>query len=204
MKIRKTVTPAKAAANKNNAKKLPGATSIPGKERAKKNALTHGFFARELVLNDEETQQVEKMRRSLHPQLAPNTVMQGLQFGVIVVCIGRCKLALRLEMRHISRVLSQDSAQRDQSGQTEGGGAEWYLSGRQELRQGIRLLEAVKQEFLSLGRIDEKSHIPLDKAFGPQLRQLLTQWTPPNATAVKLAHHLTRHAKTSKGLCHPP
>jgi len=53
----------------------------------------------------------------------------------------------------------------------------------------------VKQEFLRLGRIDEKWNRPLDAAFGPQLRQLLTEWMPSNRDAILLAHHLTDHAR---------
>lgn len=60
----------------------------------------------------------------------------------------------------------------------------------------MRLLEAVKQELLSLGRLDQKWNKALDAAFGPQFRQLLTQWMPSNETAVLLAHHLTMHAQT--------
>jgi hypothetical protein len=114
-------------------------------------------------------------RRRLQSQLGPKTELQAVGREEIKACIGRCKLALRLEMRHISRLLGRDSTQQAQSEQPERAGADWYLSGRQGLREGMRLLEGVKQEFLSLGRIDEKWRVLLDKAFGPQLRQLLTQ-----------------------------
>ena len=91
-----------------------------------------------------------------------------------------------------------NGASQAQPDQTEPVGArpEWYLSGKQGLREGMRLLEELKREFLSLGRIDEKWHAVLDRAFGPQLRELLTQWMPSDESAVMLAHHLTMHAKT--------
>jgi len=47
MKNRKKETPARAAANKKNAKKSMGPISNRGKSAAKKNTSTHGFFARE-------------------------------------------------------------------------------------------------------------------------------------------------------------
>ena len=72
---------------------------------------------------------------------------------------------------------------------------DWYLSGKQGLRGGIRLLESVKQELLSLGRIDEKWHDLLDKAFGPQFLQLLTQWAPSHPAAPMLADQLIRHCE---------
>jgi len=102
-------------------------------------------------------------------------------------------------MPHISRLLGRDSPQPAQFSQPEGVGADWYLSGRQGLREGMRLLEAVKREFLNLARIDERWHTLIDKTFGPQLRQLLTQWVPSDQSVVLLAHQLTLHTKTYGG-----
>jgi len=196
MKRRKKLTPATREANKNNSKKSTGPKSSPGKDRASKNAISHAFFAQELVLNEKERRQLETLRRSLHPQLAPITVMQNLKFAEIVVWIGRGKLGLRADMRHIGRLLGQDTAQQAQSSQPEAAGADWYLSGREGLRYGKRLLKDVKQEFLNLGRIDEKWHAVLDKAFGPQLRQLMTGWTASDETVVMLARQITMHSET--------
>ena len=90
---KKKVTRAVLIANRANAKKSSGPRTTAGKSRAKANAITHGFFARVLVLNDEEARQLELLRRSLHPELAPNTILQSLKFEEIVVHIGRCKVA---------------------------------------------------------------------------------------------------------------
>ena len=195
--MKRKVTQAVIDANRTNAKKSPGPRTAAGKLRAKRNAITHGFFSRELALNDEEERQFEALRRTLHPQLSPETVLQDIAFGEVLSCIGRCKLALRMEMRRVSRALGQGSASQAQSNPPSQPltGAAWYFSGKQGLREGMRLLEAVKQEFLSLGRIDERWNAPLDGAFGPQFRQLLTQWMPSNESAVLLAHHLTGHAE---------
>jgi len=148
-------------------------------------------------MNDEERRQFEVLRRTLHPQLLPKTVLQDVGFSEILSCIGRCRLALRQEMRRVSKMLGESSTQPVQHEQPEGPvvATEWYLAGRQGLLQGMRLLEAVKTEFLSLGRIDQKWNVLLDKAFGPQLRQLLMQWMPSDETAVQLAHQLTTHAR---------
>jgi hypothetical protein len=197
MKRQERVSPAKVAANEKNARKSTGPKSSQGKARARNNAITHGFFARELVLNDQERRQWDTIRRSLHPQLAPETVLQCLKFTEIMVWIARCLLGLRADMRYINRLLGQDSPQA-QPDETEAAGArpEWYLAGRQGLREGKRLLAEIKQEFLSLGRIDEKWHAVLDQAFGPQMRQLMTGWTASDETVVMLACQLTTHAET--------
>jgi hypothetical protein len=195
VKIHKNVSAAKNAANKKNAKKSTGPKRV-----ATKNALTHGFFARELVLNDTEKRDLETLRRSLHPQFWPNSVMQELEFGLIMVCIGRCKLALRSEMRHVRRAFDSDTTHQAQRDQPDSANphVEWYFGGKQELRNGMTILENVKQEFLHLRRIDPKWHSVLDEAFGPRFRKLLTEWVPPKPEAAMLAQHLTRHAETLK------
>ncbi len=181
--------------------KKGGPKTPRGKLNAKFNAMIHGFFAKELALNDKEKRQLETIRRTLQPQLLPETVLQGIGFGRILTCIGRCKLAVRQEMRRVRQLFAESAAQPAQSEQPEGPVAttDWYLAGKQGLRDGIRLLETVKAEFLNLGRIDAQWHASLDKVFGPEFRQLLTQWTPPDETAVLLAHQLTEHAKLYDG-----
>jgi len=104
MKIRKNVSVDKLAANKKNARKSPVQHRLGVKPRQDKRN-HHGFFAREFVLNDKETRQLETIRRSLHSQLAPNAVMQGLKFGGNHVCIGRRRLGLRVDMCYVNRVL---------------------------------------------------------------------------------------------------
>lgn len=191
---KKKVTKAVLAANRANAKKSKGPKTPAGKRRASLGAITHGFFAKELPLNDEEKRQLETSRRRLQSQLQPRTELQHIIFAEIIACLGRCMLALRLEMRRISRIFGQDNEQQAQPDQPGGAGGcpGWYLSGKQGLRYGVQLLEHVKQEFLDLGRIDEKWSNLLDESFGPRLRQLLTQWKPPSEDASLLADHLVR------------
>jgi hypothetical protein len=190
---RKSITQVVLKTDRANAKKSTRRRAAGGKL----NALTHGFFAKELVLDDEEKQELETIRETLHPQLSPDTVLQEVGFAQVLACIGRCKLAFRQEMRRVRPMLDDGSTQRGQRelAETPMARTEWYLSGRQGLLEGMRLLETFKEEFLSLGRIDEKN-VVLDKAFGPRLRELLTEWTPSNKDAVMLADHLTRHART--------
>ena len=103
--MKKKITKSVLAANKRNAKKSPGPRTAAGKLKASRNALTHRFFARELILNDDEKRQLESSRRRLESELAPRTELQHITFAEIIACLGRCMLALRLEMRHISRIL---------------------------------------------------------------------------------------------------
>jgi hypothetical protein len=197
---KKTVTKAVLSANRKNAKKSTGPRTAAGKSKSSQGAITHGFFAKELPLNDEEKRQLETSRRRLQSQLQPRTELQHITFAEIIACLGRCMLALRLEMRRISRIFGQDNEQQAQPNQPGGAGGcpGWYLSGKQGLRYGVQLLEDLKQEFLNSGRIDDKWSNLLDESFGPRLRQLLTEWKPPSEQASLLAEHLVRMSANFK------
>ena len=113
--------------------KKGGPRTPQGKSNSKFNAMIHGFFAEELVLNDEEKQQLETISRALEPELLPQTVLQSLGFGRILTCIGRCKLALRQEMHRVRRLFAEAeaAAQQARSEQSEGpvAATNWYLAG---------------------------------------------------------------------------
>jgi hypothetical protein len=102
---KKTITQAVLDAAKMNAKKSTGPRTDPGKRRAGRNAITHGFFSRELALNDEEKPEFEAVSRSLRSQLVPKTPLQKVGFEEILSCAARCKKALRMEMRRVNRTL---------------------------------------------------------------------------------------------------
>jgi hypothetical protein len=198
MKIPKKVTPAKLAANNQNAQKSPGPTSGQGKRFASRNAITHSFFAKELVLNDQDARRLKASARILHEQLSPQTEMQEIGFALIVTCIGRCKVALRQEMIHVTRtrMLGETTAPQVQSGsQDQAAGTEWFLSGKQALRDGIKLIEAVRAEYEQLGRIDPQWNASLDKTFGSRFRQLLTEWPSSDKELVLFGHFLVEHAR---------
>jgi hypothetical protein len=199
VKVRKTVTPKKAAANKKNAQEnATGPRTAAGKSAASRNAITHAFFTRELVLNDKDARQLKASARKLRLQLSPQTELQENAFSLIVTCIGRCKVGLRQEMSHVTstRGLGEPTVPQMQHGSEDhGAGIEWFLAGKQALRDGIKLIEAVRTEYKHLGRIDAQWNAALDKAFGSQFRQLLTEWPSSDKEVVLLAHCLKEHSR---------
>jgi hypothetical protein len=72
MKIRKTVTPAKAAANKKNSEKSTGPTSIQGKARASQNAISLGMFTRDMLLPGESEKEWKQLRSKLTSNYCPD------------------------------------------------------------------------------------------------------------------------------------
>jgi hypothetical protein len=61
MRIQKTVTPAKLAAQKDNAAKSTGPKSQRGKAFSSQNAISHGIFAREMLLPGESQEEFDRL-----------------------------------------------------------------------------------------------------------------------------------------------
>jgi len=71
-----TVTPAKLAANRRNAQKSTGPRTAEGKKRCSRNAVTHGIFCNDLVLQGEDPKLFESFRNTLLMELSPQTIVE--------------------------------------------------------------------------------------------------------------------------------
>ena len=190
----------KIDANRANSRRSSGPKTVNGKNNSRRNAVKHSFFAQELVLSDAEKVELETSRRKLRSQLQPMTELQRLGLEQIVYCQWRCKLAARQEMRQLSALfdIPRDREIHPERPTGSAAMAKWYLSGRREMSEGIRLLEALKQEFARNGRVSEGWKQQLDSAFGVGFYELLTIWPTMSLDAILLAHHLAEHRQTFK------
>jgi hypothetical protein len=110
---------------------------------------------------------------------------------------------MRLEMRRIHALFDTPIAGEVQSASPPEI-ARWYGAGRRELRDAIRFLETVKQDFANSGHIREELKRDLDKAFGVEFRESLTEWMSMSLDATYLAHHVAAHEEIfGKGLPSP-
>lgn len=182
--------------NRKNARQSSGPKTPNGKRNSSRNSTKHGFFAKELVLSDEERVEVQTLHRSLREQLQPGTALQCIGLEEIVCCSWRCKLAARLEARRLRILL--DKAQ-DREVQPEGAHdlarMRWYAASRQDLRGAIRVLGDVRQEFEQLGRIPEERKDELDRLFGIEWYDSTTKWVSMSKEAILVAIHMAEHAK---------
>ena len=64
-------TPARLAANPQNAILSTGPRTAEGKALACQNARTHGLLSRQVLLPDEDADYLAAVRQQLHAQLAP-------------------------------------------------------------------------------------------------------------------------------------
>lgn len=51
---------------------------------------------------------MKALHRDLHIELTPETVLQMFLFNVIVACMGRCLLALRVEIDYLAKIADID------------------------------------------------------------------------------------------------
>ena len=180
----------KVKANRANARSSSGPKTANGKKNSSRNALKHGLFAKELLLSDVEKVEFQALRRALHAQLQPTTVLQSIGLEQIAWCAWRCKLAAREEMRQMSALSdTPDDREVQPEKPTERAMARWYLAGRKELNEGVRLLEDLARDFERAGRVSEEWKQPLDNAFGSWFYQILTAETLMSLDAIGLAIH---------------
>ena len=72
----KTVTEKQLRANRRNAKRSTGPRSDEGKRRVAHNAITHGVFAKELLLPDENREQFLELRDGLIDSVKPQNALE--------------------------------------------------------------------------------------------------------------------------------
>jgi hypothetical protein len=73
-------TAAQIDANRANAQFSTGPVTAEGKARVAQNALKHGLTARHLIVREDEREDFEALRDSLHDQIQPETALEAVAF----------------------------------------------------------------------------------------------------------------------------
>ncbi len=92
-----TVTPAKLEANRRNARKSTGPRTQAGKDRSKRNGITHGIFCNQIVLSDESQNDFDNLRSAFLLQLRPADVMELMLVDRIVAAAWKIRRFNRVE-----------------------------------------------------------------------------------------------------------
>lgn len=189
----------KKDANRQNAAKSTGPRSKAGKRNMKFNAITHGFYATELIIPKGAEAEAETLRNSLCAELAPETPLQQVAFENVFCCCWRCKLAMRSEMMHLKAYFkaTDEQAAPPRAPDENAAMTKWYGSNRETLRQGRRFLAQLRQDIEEHGWI----HAELWKdstitGFGAEFYDLLSRWAPMSVDTIRLADFLMKHSKT--------
>jgi hypothetical protein len=190
---------AKRRANKRNSTNGGGPKTEAGKRRVRLNALKEGLFAHELIVKENEKPEYAALQTALGKQYAPSTAMQQIGFERILCCAWRVKLSLRMEMRRLNAHLDLQTQQDPlaEGVEEKAEAPRWYGFGRAELRAATRMLLALRADIQANGWIHrEQWKESLDKTFGSELYDLLTNWSPASIDDILMAEHLVAHAKT--------
>jgi hypothetical protein len=104
MRIRKTVTPAKAAAQKRNAENSTGPRTEQGKSNVRYNALKHGILAARVVFKtDEEKADFQELLRRCNKEWDPQGLEEEFYTEEIAILYWKLGLTEGLETRELSR-----------------------------------------------------------------------------------------------------
>ena len=95
----------KTAANRKNAKRSTGPKTVSGKQKASRNATTHGAFAHDLIIRtaylQENPAEYERLLRSITDEFQPDTLLQESLVRKIADCVWRSRRIVAAETAHI-------------------------------------------------------------------------------------------------------
>ena len=175
-----------------------GPKTEAGKRRVRLNAVKGGFYAKELMVKEDEKPAFEAARTALQQQFRPSTPMQQIGFERIVCCTWRIRLATRMEARRLNFQFDLQDHQDGlaQSTDEEMESPQWYGSGRADLQAASKSLLELRKVIKSSGSLYfEEWKDFLVKAFGPAFYDSLFDWSPVNADAIMLDEVFQAHDK---------
>lgn len=195
------ITDRKKATNRTNSANSSGPRTARGKKNSSRNAQKHGLYSKELIVSDDDNGEFASLREGLLAQFNPSTALQTVAFEQIVASCWRGKLAIRLEMSRLNLQLrtKKESDPSDSEEKVDAQEFDWYAGSPQDLRRGIKFLEALHGVVAESGGLHlESLKEQIIKGFGLGFYNALRDWRPMNASAISLANHLVRHAETFK------
>ncbi len=101
-------TKAQIAANRKNAKKSTGPRTAEGKAAASKNAVKHGFFARDDVVRDEKQEDFDLYREEMLAEMGPVGVMETTLAERIVNLAWRLRRAEKMQDQALKMQMRSD------------------------------------------------------------------------------------------------
>ncbi len=93
---------AQISANRANAKKSTGAITQLGKSKVSQNAITHGLFAKQLVLMDENPLEYQSLLDELQRSLQPVGILEQSLIERIAISLWRQKRLVKAEAAYLT------------------------------------------------------------------------------------------------------
>jgi len=99
------------ASNQRNAQRSTGPRTAAGKVVSSRNALKHGLFAEELLLQSEDVEEFQYFRAALICEWSPVGPTEELLVDRMVACTWRLRRALRAEQQDLERAVPSNGAE---------------------------------------------------------------------------------------------
>jgi hypothetical protein len=84
-----------------------GPNTPEGKARVSRNAVKHGLFSSEVVLQHEDLAEFEALRNKVFAELAPKAFMEEMDADEVVVGLWRLRRALRIETANMDKIYAE-------------------------------------------------------------------------------------------------
>lgn len=105
-------TEAQVVANRQNALKSTGPTTVEGKICSSKNAVTHGLLSKDLVVHGESPSEYEIFRKSLIDTFQPEGSIELLLVEKIASCAWRLRRAIQAESLFFHKGLASEHSRK--------------------------------------------------------------------------------------------
>jgi len=167
VKIPKTVTPAKKAANQDNAKDSTGASTIAGKGRASQNAITHGGYTRDMLLPGENEKEFKQLQSEMMSDYCPVGYREIRRVEKLTWNEWRYKRLRRGETGELAKLFADHDTRAEIMASTHT--PQYFQAGTDHKR-----LEEIEEQINSGGYVSEKNLDWLRKLpYGDEIRTLL-------------------------------
>jgi hypothetical protein len=146
MKIRKKVTPKKRAAQELNAEKSTGPKTERGKFFASQNAVSHGIFAREMLLPGESAEEFARLRDDTISDRAPVETREFRRVEKLIWHEWRWRRFIRAENGEIAKLLADHQPAAEMAAST-------HTPLYNQAVTALKLLEQIEEHIGSEGRV---------------------------------------------------
>jgi hypothetical protein len=103
--VKRVATPKMIEANRQNALKSTGPTTEQGKQRSSQNAITHGIFAQNPGISDDEAQQFDDFRLAMLAELNPANMQEMRRAEIVINCHWRMRRADNAEVQLLEEAM---------------------------------------------------------------------------------------------------
>lgn len=190
----------KIRANRENARRSTGPRTVEGKQAIRLNALRHGVFAKDALIQKgdgkEDVAEFQELLDALKADLAPVGVLECMLVERIMTAFWRLRRVVRFETASLRANLDdaavkrskrrRDAFQRAVVSFVHEGGRERLYESSLGIRQLIALLEQVRDDVISTGHIASELAHKLIKFFpGHDLSRMCPEFVsgPPSSLA---------------------